>query len=668
MMRKSYLVTVWLLAALLAVLPTAVCGAADNLALDAAKAFARGEAWKAISGGRAASATVALMDNGAIVYAEGFGMADRLRSLPVDKNTLFNMGSISKVYVATAIMLLVDDGKIRLDAPVTTYLPEFTMADERYKDITVRMLLNHSSGLPGTVGPNSFGYQYYRDIYRDVLGILAQSHLKHRPGEFAPYCNDGFTLAEIVVVKVSGTSYLDFLQQRIFTPLSLKYTGASVAERPEKNLRVARHYSEAGQALPLEALSLLGSGGLSATAEDLCRFADSFSPAGAHILSPAALTEMKKVQNSEFAGKLRGPNPGFGLGWDFAEIPGLKARGINALGKNGGTGQYSSMLFTIPEQRITAAVIFAGPKADATMFGYGLLKTYLNGKGLLTIAPDPATAPVKGEPFPPELAAYEGYYLYNGMLAKAKLNPADSSLSVDYTDGSEAVKAFSAVYKDGYFYAPAGKYYFTTVAGRQYLAMHRAEFNMDGVAGERVPLLTAPRSLAADVNGRLWLRRNAKAYEERQNMYPYIMPTQQISDLPGYVDFGGPKLITGPTTASYAAKNARDLAELRFFEQDGESWVWLSGFLYSGAATAPTYSGAAAQLTIGSRDYNEWLKLDQDAVLQFTKPDRGRIFVFNAGGDCIYDSVADSGEVFAAAGGFIGVAGEPGDTFTVRAR
>ena len=181
-MGKVNIVAVWLLTALLAVLPTTVCVATNISTFDAAKAFARSEVWKAITNGQADSATVAVIDNGTIVYSEGFAMADRLNSLPVDKNTLFNMGSISKVYVTTAIMLLVDDGKVRLDAPVTTYLPEFTMLDERYKDITVRMLLNHSSGLPGTVGPNSFGYQYNKDFYRDVLDILAQSHLKHRPG------------------------------------------------------------------------------------------------------------------------------------------------------------------------------------------------------------------------------------------------------------------------------------------------------------------------------------------------------------------------------------------------------------------------------------------------------------------------------------------------------
>ena len=126
---------------------------------ESAMITARSEIWKAINSGKCGSATTAIMVNGKVVYAEGFGMANREKSIPVDRTTLFNIGSISKVYVATAIMLLVDDGKVSLDKPVTDYLPEFRMADDRYRQITVRMTLNHVSGMHGTAGTNSFGFR-----------------------------------------------------------------------------------------------------------------------------------------------------------------------------------------------------------------------------------------------------------------------------------------------------------------------------------------------------------------------------------------------------------------------------------------------------------------------------------------------------------------------------
>jgi CubicO group peptidase (beta-lactamase class C family) len=665
-MGKIRVMAAYLLVLMLTVLPLAICGASESSAVTATKTTARTEVWKAITAGKTGSATVAVMDNGVTVYAEGFGMADRVQGVPVDKNTLFNIGSISKVYVATAIMLLADDGKVKLDVPVTTYLPEFTMADERYKDITVRMLLNHSSGLPGTVGPNSFGFQYHKEFYQDVLGILAKSHLKHRPGELAPYCNDGFTLAEMIVAKVSGMSYLDFLQKRIFTPLSLTYTGNSVAERPEKNLIAAKDYTAAGRVLPLEAISLLGSGGLSATAEDLCRFADSFSTDGYHILSPAAMVEMRKVQRSEFSGKLRNSDPGYGLGWDFAEIPALKAKGIDVLGKSGGTGEYNSMLFTVPDKRISVAVIFTGNKGGSVDLCYTLLETYLTGKGLLVKAPEPVKPPVKGEAIPAELAAYEGYYTNGNGLLRLSLDMPANILNVYNVSGSEETKAFSGVYQDGYFHGPGAKYYLATVDGRSLLIMHWASFNLDMVASEKLEKLAAPQELAVAIDGRQWLRRNARAYEG-PSAEGYVFSSRLIPALPGYAEFGGIVKVTGPTTASYPIGAIRDLEQLILTNEDGVTWAWINGMLYSAADAAKTLDGGSASLTIGSQGYAEWLKIGQDSVLSFTKPKQGKVLVFDPAGTLIYDSTTDSGEVFVAAGGFVAVAGNPADTFAVLA-
>ena len=184
--------------------PTACQTGRDHSIYDRTIEAARAEVWKGINAGKTSSASVAIMDGGEIVYSEGFGMADRENSIPVTPETAFNVGSVSKTFCATAVMLLVDDGILGLDNPVVQYLPEFEMADARHKDITVRMLLDHSSGLPGTTCANNFGYEYNDEVYDDVLANLARSHLKAAPGETAPYCNDGFTLAEMLVSEVSG--------------------------------------------------------------------------------------------------------------------------------------------------------------------------------------------------------------------------------------------------------------------------------------------------------------------------------------------------------------------------------------------------------------------------------------------------------------------------------
>ncbi|MEA4898032.1 MAG: serine hydrolase domain-containing protein [Christensenellaceae bacterium] len=664
-MRQLRLAIACLLAALTALLPLTGCAAAESPAVAAARAFARLEVWRSITSGATGSATVAVMDGGITVYAEGFGMADREGGVPVDKDTLFNMGSVSKVYVATAIMLLVDDGAVSLDAPAADYLPEFTMADARYKDITVRMLLNHTSGLPGTLGPSGFGYRYNEDFYEDVLDALAQSHLKHRPGALNPYCNDGFTLAEMIVAKVSGMSYLDFLGQRIFKPLGLKYTGIGVGERPEKDMTVARAYTPAGVVLPPEVLSLLGTGGLSATAEDICRFVDSFAPGGRHILSDASLAEMNAVQPAELGAKLPGYLSTYGLGWDFAALPDLNNAGFHVLGKSGGTFQYNSMTFIVPEERIAVAVILTG--GDAMSLAYKLLKTYMAGKGLMENAPAPIAPPPKTEPVPPELKAYEGYYIGSDGLLRVGIDAAANTLTVYHVAGSEESPAFSSAYGDGCFHGPGRKHRFAAVDGRRYLLAHHALLGGEVIFAEMIEPSKAPQTLGVDVEGRMWLRRNAKAYEEPSPVF--LLHSGGISGLPGFVYFDDSVMrITGPTTAGFSVANRRDLYELTLSEQNGVIWARLSDLLYSDADAAPTLKGGAAELTIGDAGYDEWLKVDADAVLSFEKPDQGRILVVRADGAFIYDSITDSGEVFVPADCFVAAAGEPGDIFTVRAR
>ena len=95
------------------------------------------------------SASVSVRENGKTIHTKAFGKANIEKNLPVTKKTMFSTGSVSKIYLAAAALKLVDEGKLNLDDKVTEYIPDFKMADPRYKDITVGMLLNHTSGMPG---------------------------------------------------------------------------------------------------------------------------------------------------------------------------------------------------------------------------------------------------------------------------------------------------------------------------------------------------------------------------------------------------------------------------------------------------------------------------------------------------------------------------------------
>jgi CubicO group peptidase (beta-lactamase class C family) len=133
-----------------------------------------------------------------------------------ESDSVLNIASVSKMYVTTAAMQLVDKGLVNLDAPVTDYIPDFKMADERYKDITVRMLMNHTSGLMGSIYEGALLFDEKSSDYHDsFLNKLSKESLKSNPGSFNCYCNDGFTLLEILIERVSKMSFTDYLKEYI---------------------------------------------------------------------------------------------------------------------------------------------------------------------------------------------------------------------------------------------------------------------------------------------------------------------------------------------------------------------------------------------------------------------------------------------------------------------
>lgn len=118
------------------------------------------------------SATVAIMDNGNIAHQEGFAIINRATGLAVSEDTQFNICSVSKVFTAAAILQLCEDGKLELDQPVVEYMPEFPpWAGCRYKDITVRMLLNHTAAFPGTYTNTSRNNRARTRLYQKFSGL-----------------------------------------------------------------------------------------------------------------------------------------------------------------------------------------------------------------------------------------------------------------------------------------------------------------------------------------------------------------------------------------------------------------------------------------------------------------------------------------------------------------
>jgi CubicO group peptidase (beta-lactamase class C family) len=175
---------------------------------------------------------IALVDDGKVVYAHGFGVQslgskDRAPTTP---RTLFHMASITKTFVATAVMQLVERGRIELDAPVTTYLPYFKMADPRAGTITILQMLTHTSGIPDVDDYEWDKPQYDDGALERYVRSLKDTKLAFAPGERFQYSNMAYEILGDVVAKVSGMSFEDDVHRNILQPLAMRDSTLLVKE------------------------------------------------------------------------------------------------------------------------------------------------------------------------------------------------------------------------------------------------------------------------------------------------------------------------------------------------------------------------------------------------------------------------------------------------------
>src|SRR5215813_5501082 len=165
---------------------------------------------------------IGVVKDGKLIYAKGFGVAKLGTNSPVTSRSLFHMASVTKTFVATGVMQLVEQGKIDLDAPVTKYLPYFKMDDERYRDIRIRQMLSHTSGIPDTTNYHWDKPEYDDGALERFVRSLTNQRLVFTPGERFAYSNTAYEILGDVIAKVSGESFEDYVQHHILTPLGMK--------------------------------------------------------------------------------------------------------------------------------------------------------------------------------------------------------------------------------------------------------------------------------------------------------------------------------------------------------------------------------------------------------------------------------------------------------------
>jgi CubicO group peptidase (beta-lactamase class C family) len=275
---------------------------------------------------------VLVKNDGKIVFEKGYGVRDLRIKTGIDAQTNFRLASFTKQFTAMAIMLLVHDGRLRYDQTLTDIFPEFPAYG---KTITVRNLLNHVGGLPDyedlmdavdkTKGQIWSLEKQIHDV--EVLQLLEkESHGKFAPGTKWEYSNSGYVVLGLIVAKVSGISFGEFLRERIFAPLKMTHT---LVFEKGKNEVVGRAYGHSKkensfvQTDQSSTSATQGDGGIYSNLEDLSKWDDAlrdhtllsekdFLPA----ITPAQLPPGAEAKLAEdVPDSLRGHATAYGFGW-----------------------------------------------------------------------------------------------------------------------------------------------------------------------------------------------------------------------------------------------------------------------------------------------------------------------------------------------------------------
>ena len=170
----------------------------------------------------APGASALVVRNGKVLLRKGYGMADLELGVPVRPEMVFELGSVTKQFTATAILMLQERGKLSVQDEITKYLPDFPTHGQK---ITIEHLLTHVSGIPSYTGLPEWPAKWREDLTVDqLIGLFKDKPLEFNPGTRWAYDNSGYVLLGAIIEKVSGKTYEDFVEQEIFAPLGMKHT------------------------------------------------------------------------------------------------------------------------------------------------------------------------------------------------------------------------------------------------------------------------------------------------------------------------------------------------------------------------------------------------------------------------------------------------------------
>lgn len=591
------------------------------------------------------SVSYAIMIDGEIVAADALGNDGSKEKNAVTLKHTYNICSISKVFCTTAVMKLVEQGKVDLDEPICTYLPDFTMLDPRYRQITVRHCLNHSSGLPGTQWKNfsatHVGELDNEEYYSEVYQYLAKSHLKADPGKYSVYCNDGFTMAEMLVAKVSGMSFGEFCREYITEPIGAHSTRVSTTVNEEYPL-----IRESGK--QPEYFYLQGCGGFTTTMTDLCKFGNLFLKPN-DVISEQSKAEMRKMQGASFL-EDDTCSEYYGLGWDSVAVTDPEYDlGENVQMKGGNSFQFTSKLYVIPKYNAVLAISEThDSKIDVAAEILNLFAVYmLEAKGISIYK--------KYQPVPKELIEkFDGTYLVPSSILNTHFFGTDLTITNDDTAGNHHA-TFKNMKFDGKDFVDANgeKHFFREAQGNTFfLSTYRGKSFASSMKAKDHPQLSEAWEKRVDkkyvaisiceqdmASGEMM---NGFTIKKLPNVQGVLIASfSSVPDGEIYGRFEGSFIPeddnTGRGFLQAPYHGSRDLIDPYFVDMDGVEHCYVASYLYRDEQALENYAGQTFE-NLPQTSYNSIYRVTEKLEKLPEVPQGRRLIVLNEGMEVVYDS------------------------------
>lgn len=300
-------------------------------------------------------AAVRIETGGEVVLRKGYGMADLELGVAIEPDMVFRLGSITKQFTAAAVLMLVEEGKVELDAPVSAYLPDY---DGPAAGVTIHQLLTHTAGLPNYTSSPEYAARMREDQETgDMVERFRKLPLEFEPGTRWSYSNSGYYLLGIVLETVSGTRYEDFVETRIFEPLGMARSRYGHVDEIVPG-RVEGYQGEAGDYENAAFLSMTqpyAAGSLLSTVDDLARWDDAL--AAGEILTPDLRARLGQATALPDGG-----SSGYGYGFSVGEYLGHRT-----IHHGGGINGFRSYLIRVPDADVFVAVLSNNSAVEPAM-------------------------------------------------------------------------------------------------------------------------------------------------------------------------------------------------------------------------------------------------------------------------------------------------------------